>query len=224
MENNLERDVKEKEENFANLCAEMEKLELQFIDEATRFAGQWFSETARHYVAKNSDYTLSLGPKIADLKTAVNTLVSNSEEIIRTVLTGPNIWWHMKPDLHSSISQYELLGNQGGGHRFPDVIDRSLRYALGELGCVLEKFGYNVITSGVNSKLYPEFWFYTSEDPKTQTTPYYPHLIEWSTDMIETVQKYNDFYIQAIALLREIQDIRDNIKKQQVLNLWETAK
>lgn len=215
--------LKKKESELITLRSDLEELKLQFINETSIFAAKWFEETARQYVTKYSDYTLTLGAKkIAEIRASVNNLIGESDKIVRTRLSQPNIWWHENPNLHTALREYEQLGNKEVGQKFPEILDLPVRCALGELGFILEKYGYNV-TTGSYAQSYPEFWFYASENQKIRASPYFPHLLEWSKDMQETIQEYDNLYRQALTLFGEIQEIKDKQKRQQVLGLWDST-
>jgi hypothetical protein len=223
MTENLDFILQKKESELNILRSRMIELKLQFINETGRFAAKWFEETARQYVTKYSDYTLSLGEKkIAEIKTSVKNLSAESNKIVLSHLSEPNIWWHENPDLHSTLTLYEQLGDKEVGQKFPNILDKPIRHALGELGIILERYGYNV-TTGTPHNLYPEFWFYAPENQKAQAIPYFPHLLEWATDMRDTAQKYDELYKQAKSLLSEIQEIKDKKKQQQVIGLWDST-
>ncbi len=183
--------IKKKEADLCPLCASMEILRLQFINDTAKFAAKWYESTAKQYVTKNSEVTLNLSREnLATMKSRVKELVKNASQIVKISLSEPNVWWHQVPDKNAALTQYEQLGNEQVGNRFPESIDNPVRRALGELGTVLEQFGYDVTTSATLKGAYPEFWF----ERKTGTAlarPYFPHLLEWSGDMQATLEKYD---------------------------------
>jgi hypothetical protein len=224
MSEDLNSIIEKKRGNLGTLCLSMENLKVQFIDDTALFAAKWYEETARQFIARYPDTTLSLTKEdLANLKTKVSDLVKNSKKIVQIALSNSDTWWHMLPNPHASFFQYEQLGNQQIGNKYPEVVDNAVRRALGELGTVLEHFGYSVTTTLKRYSGYPEYWFVTSEDEKAQTTPYYPHSLDWSENMREILKEYNEIYKQAIILSNEIQKIIDEKKRREVLNLWDTA-
>ena len=124
-------------------------------------------------------------------------------KIICEALPNPKVWWHKTPRVHESVAVYEQLGNEKVGNKFPEVLDKPVRRALGELGNVLEQFGYGV-TTGAFKTSYPEFWFECGEDSGTDFHPYFPHLFEWSEEMQDTIMKYDVLHKKAIVLFEEI--------------------
>ena len=66
-----------------------------------------------------------------------------------------------------------------------------------------------------------EYWFQKSEEKIT--SPYFPHMLEWSKQMQETLQEYNQLYKQALLKLQEIQTIKDEIKRRKIIDLWDST-
>jgi hypothetical protein len=105
--------------------------------------------------------------------------------------------------------------------RFPETVDKAVRRALGELGRILEQFGYSVTIGGPNTWSYPEFWFECSEDSETAVRPFYPHLLQWSEQMQVTIRRYSEIYKRALALVNEIEYLKEETKKQKARDLWD---
>jgi hypothetical protein len=96
------------------------------------------------------------------------------------------------------------------------VLDKPVRRALGELGNILEQFGYGV-TTGANKGSYPEIWY---EDSGSGIHPYFPHLLEWSEEMQNTIMTYDGPYKRAIVLFEEITMLKEEKKRQEAAALW----
>ncbi len=219
----LENIIKTKENELLSLCKVMREIKLRFINETTLFAAEWYEKESRLYVTKYSDVTLTLTmDKLADLKKKIKILKQEANAFVEKALSEKNIWWHENPDLHASFSQYDLFGNTQVGSKYPEIVDRAVRFALGELGVILEEFGYNVATS-VSFKPYQEFWFYAEQDKKTCFRPYFPHSLDWSEGMQETIRKYGEVFKKSISLLGEIQATKEEIKRKQIMDLWDQA-
>jgi hypothetical protein len=210
------------ESELISFCFVMQGKKLQFINETGQFVAKWYEETAKKYITKYPDVFLNLSPnRFIDLKTKVRNLVAHSKEISEKALSQPGVWWHEKPELQTALSQYDQLGDQQVGNKYPEVIDASVRIALGELGIVLEEFGFNVRTTISHGFHDQEYWFQKSEE-KT-ISPYFPHMFEWSQQMQETLQEYNRLYKQALLKLQEIQRIKDEIKRKKIIDLWDST-
>jgi hypothetical protein len=216
--------IQQKEAQLNPLCSQMETLRQKFIKQTAQFAATWYETTAKLYVTKNPEKTLSLNrTQLALMKAQVNILVKNAPITTKRALSEPDVWWHQAPDKNSSLTQYDLLGDSKVGNRFPLTVDKPVRHVLGELGAVLEKFGYGVSTGVIQKGPYPEFWFERSENGLSYARPYFPHLMEWSPEMQETLQEYNSLYKKAFTLLKEIVDLKDEKKKRQAGELWDST-
>jgi predicted DNA binding CopG/RHH family protein len=222
MSENLDRVIQEKEKELRPLYSRMEDIRLQFVADASNFAATWYEETTKQYVTKHSEVTLKLSrEELGQMKAKVNRLIQNADKITKEVLADPKVWWHLAPIKHVPSSSYEQLGNEQIGNKFPAIVDRAVRRALGELGTVLEKFGYRVTTVGAVEVCYPEYWFEYSEGPDSLARPFFPHLLEWSKDMQYTIQKYSSLFKKAIALFNEIEKLKEEKKKRQARDLWD---
>ena len=195
----------------------MEEYKMEFIKETVDFASKWFKETAKEYVTKYPEVILSMNEeKIAKMKTKINELTEASEKIVKGKLDNPELWWHQKPSLHVSIDQYTQIAD-----KYPEILDRATRRALGYLGVILEAFRFHV-TASSNTGSYDEFWFELQPD-LNQTIPYYPHLLKWSIEMQETIMEYNTHFKIAITLFKEVQKLIEQKKKQQAISRWEST-
>ena len=222
MSEKLEDLLSVKERELLSLRSNMQEIKLQFINATSHFAAKWYEDTARQYVTKYSDVSLNLPThRLDDLKAKVRRLVAASKEISERALSQPGIWWHEKPELHTAVSQYDQLGNQQVGNKYPEAIDRPVRIALGELGIILEEFGFNIRTTVTYGAHHQEYWFQKSDEETT--SPYFPHMLEWSKQMQETIQEYNQLYKQALLKLQEIQRIKDEIKRRKITDLWDST-
>ncbi len=224
MSEKLDLLIQEKEAELSPIRSRMEELRLQFVNDTTKFAAKWYGETAKQYVTKNPETTLKLSrEKLFQMKAKVNNLVQNAEKITKNPLSDPKVWWHLAPRKHDTSSLYDQLGDDKVGNKFPAIVDKAVRRALGELGTVLEQFGYRVTTAGALEGYYPEYWFEYPEGPDSPARPFFPHLLEWSEDMQYTIQKYSGQFKKAIVLFNEIEKLKEEKKKRQALELWDSA-
>ncbi len=222
MSEKLEDPLATKESELLSLRSEMQEIKLHFINDTSQFAAKWYEATAKQYITKYSDVSLKLPTqRFSDLKAKVRRVVADSKEISERALSQSGIWWHEKPELHTAVTQYDHLGNQQVGDKYSEVIDSAVRVTLGELGIILEEFGFNVRTTVTYGPHHQEYWFQRSEE-KT-ISPYFPHTIEWSKPMQETLQEYNQLYKQALLKLQEIQTIKDEIERRKIIDLWDST-
>jgi hypothetical protein len=222
MNEKLEPILATKENELASFCSAMEAIKSHFVDVTSAFASKWYEDTARQYLTKYSDVSINLSTdRFSDLKLKVKHILAKSRQITEKALSQPGIWWHEKPELHSAISQYDQLGNQQVGNKYPEVIDGPIRVALGELGHLLEEFGFKVRTTAAYGSSNHEYWFQKSETKIV--SPYFPHMLEWSKQMQETLQEYNQLYKKALVKLHDIQTIKDELKRRKIMDLWDST-
>lgn len=224
MSENIDALIQAKEKELLPLRSRMEELRLQFINETSKFAAEWFVETSKKYVAKQPATTLSLSKeKLAQMKIKVSGLVQNADIIVKKSLSDPKVWWHLTPLKHISNSLYDQLGNDAVGNKFPAIVDKAVRRALGELGTVLENFGYRVTTKGAIDGYYPEYWFEYYDGIDSPPRPFFPHLLEWSEDMQYTIQRYSGQFKKAIVIYNEAEKLNEEKRKRQALDMWDSV-
>ena len=208
--------IERKETELLSLRSRMEELKIEFTKRTVEFAFKWYRKAAKEYIAKYPEITLSMSEeKIAKMKATINELVKNAEKIVQREFDNPALWWHQKPNLHDPIDQYKQVAD-----KYPEILDRAVRHVLGQLGVVLEEFGFHVTTSS-NTGAYKEFWFEPPVGGK-QTVPCYPHLLSWSEEMQDTIREYDAQFTQAITLFNEIQQLKEEKKRQEALTRWDS--
>jgi hypothetical protein len=215
MDEEIDDLIERKEAELSPLRLHLEEFRRQFTRETAAFASEWYRKTTKEYIIKYPEVTLSLTEeKIALMKAGVNELVKNTEKMVERELGKPNLWWHIEPHLHESIEQYRQIADKP-----PEVLDRAVRRVLGQLGVVLEKFGFHVTASGSNTEAYYEFWFERSVGAR-EIVPCYPHLLRWTDDMQDTIRRYNVHYMEASEIYGEIQQLKSEKKKLEALTRW----
>jgi len=153
--------------------------------------------------------------RIAAMKANVNELARTAPKVVEAELDNPKLWWHLEPHLHESIERYLQVAD-----KYPEVLDHAVRLALGNLGLVLEKFGFKVTASG-DTGTYREFWFEHTTDSR-ETVPCYPHLLTWTDDMQETIRQYNLQYVEAAKIYEGIQLLKEKKKRLEALTRWDS--
>ncbi|NLE04494.1 MAG: hypothetical protein GX638_06815 [Crenarchaeota archaeon] len=220
----LDISLHQKEQEFCSIKWRMEELRILFINELTEFAANWYLESARQYVTKHPEITLNLSKdKLASLKSKVKSLTLNSYKIVKNAFSNPNIWWHHSLNLSDDLSQYELLENEDVGKKFPVKIDVPVRCTLGELGAVLEQFGFYLTTIPALKASFPEFWILSTKNPSIMVHPYYPHVLNWSNEMQNLIQHYDTQFKQGIILLKSIEHLKHIKQQHHACKLWDST-
>ena len=193
----------------------MEEVRVKFVAEVVRFAADWYVKTVKEYIAKYPEIALKMSEeRMTRMKGQVNELVKNSEKAVKSELESSVVWWHLKPRLHDAIDEYKQVGD-----RYPEILDRAVRRALGRLGVVLEQAGFNV-SAGGRTGAYQEFWFEQFGGRGTVST--YPHLLKWSDAMQNIARDYNGLYLDAVGLFNEIQLLKEEKKRREALTRWDS--
>jgi predicted DNA binding CopG/RHH family protein len=219
MSEDLDLSIQKKEAELKPLRQRMEELRAQFINDTARFAAEWFEETAQLYATKKAEVTISMGKeRLADMKQKVNGLARNADKLISNALSGPSIWWHQEPRIEDSLYQYEQVST-----RFPELLDKPIRRVLGELGVILEHYGYGVTVGVAAKEPYLEYWYERIADPTIPPHPYFPHLLVWSDEMQRTLMRYDGLFKQAFRLFIEIQKLKEEKKRRQASDMWKST-
>jgi hypothetical protein len=219
MSEDLDLLIQNKETEFDPLLLRMDELRSLFVDQVVTLAAKWFEDTAQFYVLKRSEVTLNMGKeRLAEMKAKVKMLVKNSGKIVKEALSDNKFWWHKEPHKDSSLFQYEQMEK-----KFPELLDKPIRQALGHLGVILEEFGYGVTVVSTHSKPCPEYWFIYPEGPDDAPSPYFPHLLDWSEEMQRTMRRYNELYKQALRLFIEIHKLKEEKERRKAIELWNST-
>jgi hypothetical protein len=209
--------IQKKEDELYPFSALMEKLKGEFLEQTVLFAKEWYLKTIKEYIKKYPEATLKMKEEnITQMKSKVNDLVSNTEKTVKNAVDKPAVWWHKKPDNNSSVEQYTQVAD-----KYPEILNYAVRNALGHLGFILQEFGFHVSVDG-NTGEFGEFWFMHPKNTEL-TLPFYPHLLEWSGEMQETIYKYKLQYVPALAIFKQIHELKEEKKRQQALARWDST-
>ena len=198
----------------------MQAIRQQFIKTTGAFFAIWYNSTARNYIIRDSQNTLSLGKdRLIELKTKLKVLTDNAEKFSDEFLSPNSLWWHLSPkDGDNNVSVYSQYGS-----RVPWIIDQSIRKGLGLLGVLLEEFGYNVATKVGSYDDKVSVWNNKNISPyPTNPVPYYPDSLNWSSDMKDLMKKYNEIYKQAHDAYSNIKRLQQSKVDKQAAELWDS--
>jgi hypothetical protein len=215
MSQDLSSLIQRKEAEFSPYYIRMEQLKANFIDETISFASESYRTIAKEYVSKNAEHVLGMGNEVLlRMKAKIKILIGNTEKTVKEVLNNPVLWWHLRPNSISALNQYLQLDD-----KHPIILDQAVRQILGYLGEILEEFHFRVTVRG-NYGSFAEFWYNIPEGGSL--VPYYPHLFKWSIKMQEIIKQYNNQYLEAITIYKEIELLKDQQKKELALSRWDS--
>ncbi len=193
----------------------MDQLRINFTNETIAFCSEWYRATAKEYVSKNAELILNMGSdQLLRMKTKIGSLVANTEKTVNEVLNNPCLWWHLRPRSQDALNLYLQVGD-----KHPIILDQAIRQILGRLGEVLQEFRFHVSVTGKHGS-FGEYWFIQSTNGAV--VPYYPHALKWSVKMQDTIREYNGQYLEAIALYKEMELLKDQKKREEALSRWDS--
>jgi hypothetical protein len=106
----------------------MEEVRLKFVDDTM------LQKKPKNTSRKNLITIHAWARKTPSRTAQVSSPPKKAHTIIGDALSDPETWWHDTPHVDSSAGTYEQLGNDQVGNKFPEVLDKLVRRALGHLG------------------------------------------------------------------------------------------
>ena len=212
--------ISNEQEKLEKHKTEMQAVRQQFIKATGVFFMVWYNSTARNYVIRDSQNTLSLGKdRLKQLKVKLKDLTNNAEKLSNDFLSANSLWWHLSPkDEDNNVSVYSQYGS-----KVPEIIDQPIRKGLGILGILLEEFGYNVATKTGSYDDEVSVWNNKNISPyPTNPVPYYPDSLDWSSDMKDLMKKYNEIYKQAQDAYSNMRRLQQSKVDKQAADLWDS--
>lgn len=203
--------LKAKEEK-ENTLKQMESIKEQFILECIKFSQEWVQNQAKSQVKANADLANDLGiEKLKELKEEVNNLIDEMSSLIRQYLNKEELWWHTNEDEgYYFIEQYKI----------PDKYEKQIRYAFGELGIILSKYGIVKVSSDGSKDDY-KIWA-ERKQYGGYGKPMYPYSIEVSKSMIDIMNRYIEKIKEAQEKNKEIKRLTEEKKKSDISELWDS--
>ena len=204
-----------KESELETLKNAMEEIRQRFLKQSAEFIANWYEDTVNNKVAQDSENTKKLGKeKLAEMKAMLRDLTSKADVVANEFLSDSNTWWHLSPNDQGVFSSPYSSPYEQYGNRCSDLIDKPIRYALGKVGTILEKFGYKI-----DSDWHRQYYSY---NPKEQGA-YYPFALDWSKEMQLTIGNYNESYKQAHKKFIEIKNLKKQKEQKEATDLWKSA-
>jgi hypothetical protein len=219
MSDDFDRHIETKQAALEQAKAQMESIRQQFIGVATRLAGPWYQKQASSVVQSEHTTTSDLADdKLKSLKAEVANLVTNAEQPVAIAFGSTKLWWHLQsplPDLDAATTRGENNWRyRGYGHGPPETLQRALRFGLGALATILEKYGY------LNTRVRGLAW---RESEGSNSQPYYPFMVEWSPEMVESLEAYATKQDEADRLRQEIAQIMEKKKQAMAKARWDSV-
>lgn len=205
----LEQLLAPEQSKLISLIASMNETSAQFEAAAVEFVAQWYFTQAKAEFEKEGHRSASLPPdKLVELKAEVASIQASAPDIVKGVFNGEAVWFH----LSASFAMPGLFW----GDPYPSIIEKHLRYALGRLATVLEKYGY----LGQNKPLSRSKYLWREAGAGDDDRPYYPDAIDLTPSLSSMITRYSELFYKGLELGYKITTIRDNFAKTRAAQRW----
>jgi hypothetical protein len=212
MNRDFDKEIPALEAKIEEKRLEMEKVKNTFILAAVGFLKSWYWEQTERLVKSEADKTKALGSeKLAKLKAAVRELQGNAEGIAAEFLGDASLWWHLR----SGDQKYYLRGN-----RAPDHLEKALGLAAGMLAAPLEKYGY--VEPATSDRGWRE-WDRSGNHHPPNARPYYPHHLDWSSEMRRLMGEYDKLLSLASREAGDLESTKRAKAEDEAAGLWDKA-
>jgi hypothetical protein len=134
MAKNFDGEIAAANQRLKQLNESLVLIRREFLSNAATFLKSYFDKEARDQVMKNPDMTNSLGDeRLKQFKDEVRELQKDVANICAKLVNADEHWW----DGQEIISRFEVRSD---GKTY--VLDKPMRLAAGQLGPILERYGY----------------------------------------------------------------------------------
>lgn len=195
--------------------ASMETVRQQFIAAVVKLLHPWYWSKTEQEVKGNPEQTKSLGvDQLRLFKAEVKALQEKTEAIVLEFFDKPRLWWHQE-----QADQMYYMDKKRGG---PGLLEQPFWRAAGQLGPILEKYGY-VSTSTDRKTSSP--WRETDSTGMralTERNPLY-RGVEWSSEMRSLIDQYRDLGDELKKQQITLSQIKIDKAETEASDLWDQA-
>lgn len=217
--------ISNKKAKLEELKSSMEEIRLNFIEQSANLISQLYEKIAKENATKASENTLKLGKeKLSVMKREIDSLSNRAKEITDKALASKSLWWHLEPVKTVDYMSY-LVTETDTRTYYPEPIDKALRIVLGELGKILEKYGYDITTTDYYSgyRWGKAKWCIAPEAGESTAIPYFPDKFDWSDEMKKSMNDYKAYFDKALSLRHEILQLEIQKQNKQAHDLWDSS-
>ena len=184
---------------------ELDSLQRRFVIECKRFTAQIIEGRVRYAISLNHEKAMALGKEgLKPIKKMVNHVIDDISDSVEKNFNHDALWLHTKEDLcskHFTPGQYCMKGMQG-----PEILEKEVIKLLSPAGEILLQFG---LDSDGN-------W------EKKGDHLYYRHKIEWSHEMKECMEQYEELLNELSELVKEYENLSMQTEENDALELWDS--
>jgi hypothetical protein len=205
------------------ILAEMDQIRTQFIMTAVKFVKIWWLDQAKTQVALSSKVTEALtDDQVRQLKADVQALASDAEKHILEFFSDGGVWWHMQAELKASNGSTHAY--YGSSQNPPKLIEGPLRFVLGKLAPVMEKYGYLTSSQSRHGSTFEwREWDRGGQRQLPNGRPYYPTALVWTQELATIIERYSIQHKRAEGLLRDVSTIEIERKQALAAKRWDSA-
>jgi hypothetical protein len=205
--------IAEVESHLNRLRSQMELITRAFGEAATEFLSEWYVQQLEEMRQANSEVVTALGKdRIHMLKAEVNGLVGQVPERVEQEFSQGKYWTHRKERLDDAPAQEEThyLVEKG---QPPAAFASGMSKLLGELGGVLEKYGFPVGDCG------DDVWGRKSLLQEGQ----YRGAVGWPPSLLSPLQQYRPLCKEYVSAYLGLQQAKHDKGVATANELWDAS-
>jgi hypothetical protein len=226
MGQDFDAQIQQRRNSLTGILQEMERIRGAFGIACARHAVIWWELQVTRAVENEHVVTAKLtNDQLREMKQEVTAAKNGAQATIDAEFGKDSLWWHRQnplPAISDSQSAEDPWRYKLYGARDSDTISKAVRFALGSIALVLEKYGY--LKSQEGNRQGPFAWRDGDAlQGRTNARPCYRWNLEWSAEMRQTMDQYATKQADAGRLLREIGGIEEEKKKFEAQQRWKSV-
>jgi len=223
-EDDFEQRIAAKEGSLKTAIEQLESIRKEFVPLAAKFAADWWASTAKSEVERDAVTEKLTDEQLSKLKGDVQDLCTVAQRHVEEFFADSKAWWHLQSPLVGSPvapSYFYFLD----GSRGPDQIIKPLRFVLGKIAPILEKYGYLARDSRLSKGRGSGWREYdsTGNHHLPNGRPYYPSQLEWPKQFTSLIERYSAQMRDANDLLTGIESVRREQKQTAAKKRWDSV-
>jgi hypothetical protein len=209
---NFDAEMEATEKELEGIKSELESISRQFLLATAELVRHSYRQLVETLVKDKPKLTKRLGvERLSQLKVDLRELENNAQNAVSEFLDVDKLWWHRA----EGDQQYSDLPQ-----RHSDL-DKALMLAVGKLAPVLEKYGY-LPTESTDPGIWRE-WDKTARRRALDARPYYPHRLEWSQSMKDSIQRYAALHAKGLETAAKLARLKEEKASREAEELWRKA-
>jgi hypothetical protein len=204
--------IAEIESHLSRLRTQMEPIPRQFGEAATAFLADWYVQQLEEMRQAHSEVVTALGKdRIHLLKAEVNGLVAQLPERIEKEFSQGKYWTHLNERLYDPAQEemrYLIAQEQPS-----DAFATAMSKLLGELGGILEKYGFPV------GEARDDAWGRRSLLQQGQ----YQQAISWPPNLLNLLKQYNPLCKEYVTAYLGLEVAKHDKEVAMADQLWDAS-